>query len=197
MDAGAIPMHSVPAEAGSRDRTRPYARAEIWSRFAHGMARRRSCLGRQLDTDGNTTLSARNYRIYRQTMAAGFYAQVPRDLADCLIQDGFRESGSERGIETLLADSADIATVLVGAHEISQFVEHLWASIRRSKRVPKSGSKVIIERDGRRVAITLEHEGFGDDGPPQAVITGMTALFEALSKPEWRDPQARAPGSDS
>jgi hypothetical protein len=122
-------------------------------------------------------------------MAAGFYVQIPPDLADCLAEDGFRIVGPPRGIETLLADSANLVTVLVGSHEISRFIRHLWASMRRNKATPESGAKVTIEHNGRRVAVTLEHEGFGDDGPPQTVIAGMTALFEALSKPEWRHPQ--------
>lgn len=127
---------------------------------------------------------------YSQGMTAAFYVRVSRDLADCLIGDGFREAGAERGIETVLADSANLATVLVGTHEISRFIGNLWDSMRRGKDLPASAAKVIIEHDGRRVAITLEHEGFGSDGPPQAVVAGMTTLFEELSKPEWKKREA-------
>jgi len=41
---------------------------------------------------------------------------------------------------------------------------------------------VVIEHGDRRVAITLDHEGFGEDGPPQAVVRGMTCLLEALAE---------------
>jgi hypothetical protein len=114
-------------------------------------------------------------------MAAGVYLKVPEDLADCLAEDGFRMAGAERGVETLLADGANLVTVLVGSHEISRFVGHLWVSVRSRRNSPGPGVKVIVERDGRRVAITLEHEGFGDDRPPEKVVRGMTTLFKALS----------------
>lgn len=117
-------------------------------------------------------------------MAAGFYVKVPEDLADCLAADGFRAAGTERGVETLLADSANLVTVLVGSHEISRFARHLWASARGRRNSPHSGVKVIVEHDGRRVALTLEHDGFGDDGPPEKVVRGMTTLFGALSDPD-------------
>jgi hypothetical protein len=124
-------------------------------------------------------------------MTVGFYAKVPKDLADRLIADGFREAGSPRGIETAIADGANLVTVLIGAHEISRFIGHLWTSMRHDKPVPdQSGSKVIIEHDGQSVAFTLEHRGFGDDGPPKAVVAGMTALLEELSKPGWRNSKA-------
>ncbi len=111
------------------------------------------------------------------------YVKVPEELADSLADDGFRLAGTERGVElyaeTLLTTSANLVTVLVGSHEISRFIRHLWASARH--RAP--GSKVVLERGGRRMAITLEHEGFGPDGPPETVMHGMTALLEALGEP--------------
>lgn len=63
-------------------------------------------------------------------MTAGMYVKVPEDLADCLADDGFRVAGTERGAETLLADSANLVTVLVGSQKISRFVGHLWTSMR-------------------------------------------------------------------
>lgn len=117
-------------------------------------------------------------------MTAGMYVKVPEDLADSLADDGFRLAGTERGVElyaeTLLTTSANLVTVLVGSHEISRFIKHLWASARH--RAP--GSKVVLERGGRRMAITFEHEGFGTDGPPATVVHGMTALLEALAEPD-------------
>lgn len=109
------------------------------------------------------------------------YVKVPGDLANCLADDGFRVAGTERGAETLLADSANLVTVLVGSHEISRFVGHLWASIRGRRNSRDGGVKVIVENKGRRLALTLEYDGFGDDGPPEKVVRGMTALFEALA----------------
>ena len=114
-------------------------------------------------------------------MADGVYVKVPKDLADCLVEDGFRETGTERGIESVLADVANLVTVLVGSHEISRFVAHLWATVRRRRKSDSPGVKLIVEREGRRIAITLEHEGFGDSGPPEKVVYGMTALLTALS----------------
>lgn len=114
-------------------------------------------------------------------MVDGVYVRVPKDLADYLAEDGFRSAGIERGIETVLTDSANLVTVLVGSHEISRFIGHLWAAVRHRRKSVNSGVKVIVERDGRRLAITLEHEGFGDEPPPEEVVRGMTAFLAVLS----------------
>jgi hypothetical protein len=115
--------------------------------------------------------------------------QISRDLADALADDGFRVAGAERGAEALLGDSANLVTVLVGSQQISEFVRHLWKSAHRGKPTPETGQKVIIEHDGRRIALTLEHDGFGDDGPPQTLVAGMASLFKALSELEPRPPR--------
>jgi hypothetical protein len=134
-------------------------------------------------------LSVENGRAYCPIMATGVYVTIPEDLANCLVDDGFNPAGARRGIETALADSANLVTVLVGSHEMTRFVRHLWTSARRRSAASDSGatavseSRVIIERDGRRVAITLQQEGFGDAGPPEKVVQGMTALLQALSEP--------------
>jgi hypothetical protein len=123
-------------------------------------------------------------------MTTGVYVTVPTDLANRLADDGFSLAGGKRGIETVLADSANLVTVLVGSHEITRFVQHLWTSARRQRAVSDSQAtavseaRVIIERDGRRVAITLQQNGFGDAGPPEKVVQGMTALLQALSEPD-------------
>lgn len=62
-------------------------------------------------------------------MADGVYVKVPKDLADCLVEDGFRQAGTERGIESVLSDVANLVTVLVGSHEISRFVRHLLTAL--------------------------------------------------------------------
>lgn len=113
-------------------------------------------------------------------MGAGFYIKVQRDLADSLADDGFRLAGTERGAETLLADSANLVTVVVGSHEISRFVKHLWTAVR-GRRNSRGTAKVVVENHGRRISLTLEHEGFGDDGPPEKLAHGMTALIASLS----------------
>jgi hypothetical protein len=126
-------------------------------------------------------------------MASGVYVAVPKDLANCLIDDGFSPAGAKRGIENVLADSANLVTVLVGSHEITRFVQHLWTSARRRGTGSDSGAtvvseaRVIIERDGRRMAITLQQEGFGDAGPPEKVVQGMAALLQALSEPDSKN----------
>jgi hypothetical protein len=114
-------------------------------------------------------------------MGAGFYIKVPGDLADRLADDGFRLPGAERGVETLLADSANLVTVLVGSHEISRFVRHLWTVVRRRRNSHGGIVKVVVENKGRRVSLTLEHAGFDDDGPPEKLAHGLTALFTSLS----------------
>jgi len=116
-------------------------------------------------------------------MATGVYVTVQKDLANCLIDDGFAGAGNKRGAENLIADSANLVTVLVGSHEIARFVGHLWASARRrratsdSSTTAVSNASVTVERDGRRVTITLEQEGFGEAGPPEKVVAGMAACF--------------------
>jgi hypothetical protein len=114
-------------------------------------------------------------------MADGVYVKVPESLADELDRDGFRIAGGERGFETVMADSANLVTVLVGGHEITRFIGQLWAAARRHGKSPGSGVKLTVERDGRRIELTLEHEGFGDEGPPENVVRGMTALLKTLS----------------
>lgn len=114
-------------------------------------------------------------------MGAGFYIKVPGDLADGLADDGFRLPGAERGVETLLADSANLVTVLVGSHEISRFVRHLWTAVRGRRNSGGGTAKVVVESKGRMVSLTLEHEGFDDGSPPEKLAHGLTALFTSLS----------------
>jgi hypothetical protein len=119
------------------------------------------------------------------------YVKVPGPLGESLAEDGFRIVGNERGIELyvngaemLLGATANLVTVLVGRHEISRFIIHLWASARGRKPIHSAhqdGMTAVVERGGRRVAITLEHEGFDDAGPPKTLVRGMSALLEALA----------------
>lgn len=83
-------------------------------------------------------------------MADGVYVKVPKDLADCLVDDGFRSAGIERGIDSVLADGANLVTVLVGSHEISRFVGQLWAAMRRRGNSPAPGLKVIAAGHSNR-----------------------------------------------
>jgi len=128
-------------------------------------------------------------------MAAGAYVNVPEPLGESLADDGFRRAGVERGIDAGWALSADanLVTIFVGRHEIARFIAHLWASARgpRVRAAPHQHDlMVVIQHDNRRVAITVEHEGFGDDRPPRAVVRGMTSLLEALAEPGERRPTA-------
>jgi len=77
---------------------------------------------------------------------------------------------------------ANLVTIFVGRHEIAKFVARLWAAARGRAAIRTHDSMVVIEHGDRRVAITLDHEGFGEDGPPQAVVRGMTCLLEALAE---------------
>jgi hypothetical protein len=117
-------------------------------------------------------------------MVAGTYVNVPEPLSESLVEDGFREVGVQRGIDAggLLAASANLVTIFVGRHEIARFIAHLWASASRRAPVRRHESMMVIQHDDRRVAITLEHEGFGDEGPPRAVVRGLTSLLEALTE---------------
>jgi hypothetical protein len=118
-------------------------------------------------------------------MAVGFYVDVPADLAESLAADGFGCAGSERGVAdsalSALAAGANLTTVLVGTHEVVRFVRHLWAAAHRNARDGRHATTVVIEHDGRRVAFSLEHEGFDSDEPPDEVVRGMVALIEALA----------------
>jgi hypothetical protein len=126
-------------------------------------------------------------------MATGIYVRVPEELANRLLDDGFTSTGNKRGVADIMANAANLVTILVGSHEIAPFVQHLWAAARHQADASDSGknavseTKVIIERDGKRLAITLEQEGFGDGGPPETVVRGMTALLQALSEPDPRE----------
>jgi hypothetical protein len=53
-------------------------------------------------------------------MVAGVYVEVPEQLADSLITDGFRRSGFRRGIDPVAAISAgaNLVTIFVARHEI-------------------------------------------------------------------------------
>jgi len=125
-------------------------------------------------------------------MTAGLYVNVHGPLADSLIRDGFRQAGIKRGIDPgwALAAGANLVTIFVSRHEIAQFVVRLWAAARGRPAIRAHDSMVIIEHGDRRVAITLEHEGFGQEGPPQAVVRGMTSLLEALAELDENRPAA-------
>jgi hypothetical protein len=53
---------------------------------------------------------------------------------------------------------------------------------------------VVFEHRGRRVTISLGHEGSGDGGPPPEMARGMTGPLEALAELD-RDQQGAIPGS--
>jgi hypothetical protein len=121
-------------------------------------------------------------------MTVGMYVKVPEPLADSLAANGFREGGSERGVEVFVSDAeiligtvSNLVTVFVARHEVSRFIEHIWASVRHRKPDSPNGVTVVLQRGSQRVAITLEHEGFDDETPPRKVVRAMSALLEALA----------------
>ena len=129
-------------------------------------------------------------------MVGGVYVEVPEQLADTLITDGFRKAGVRHGVDPLsaLSAGANLVCIFVARHEIARFVAHLWALARGRAADREHNSMVVFEHRGQRVAISLNHEGFGDDGPPPEVVRGLTALLEALTEFD-RDRQGAIPGS--
>jgi len=83
-------------------------------------------------------------------MVAGVYVEVPEQLADSLITDGFRRSGFRRGIDPLSAISAgaNLVTIFVARHEIARFVAHLWAAARGRAVSRDHESMVVFEHRG-------------------------------------------------
>jgi hypothetical protein len=53
---------------------------------------------------------------------------------------------------------------------------------------------VVFEHRGRRVTISLDHEGSGHGGSPPEVARGMTGSLEARAELD-RDQQGAIPGS--
>jgi hypothetical protein len=129
-------------------------------------------------------------------MVAGVYVEVPEQLADSLITDGFRRSGFRRGIDPVAAISAraNLVTIFVARHEIARFVAHLWAAARGRAANRDHESMGVFEHRGRRVTISLDHEGSGDGGAPQEMARGMTGPLEARAELD-RDQQGVIPGS--
>ena len=85
--------------------------------------------------------------------------------------------------------AANLVTILVGRHEIARFIAHMWAHAPGHES-DRHDLRVALERDGQRLAITLEHEGFGSEGPSPQAVRGMTALLEALAEPDQDDSRA-------
>jgi hypothetical protein len=129
-------------------------------------------------------------------MVAGVYVDVPEQLADSLITDGFRRFGFRRGIDPVAAipAGANLVTIFVARHEIARFVAHLWAAARGRAANRNHESMGVFEHRGRRVTISLDHEGSGDGGPPPEMARGMTGPLEARAELD-RDQQGAIPGS--
>jgi hypothetical protein len=128
-------------------------------------------------------------------MVAGVYVEVPEQLADSLITDGFRRSGFRRGIDPVAAISAgaNLVTIFVARHGIARFVAHLWAAARGRAANRDHESIAVFEHRGRRVTSSLDHEGSGG-GPPPEMARGMTGPLEARAELD-RDQQGAIPGS--
>jgi hypothetical protein len=129
-------------------------------------------------------------------MVAGVYVEVPEQLADSLIRDGFRRSGFRRGIDPVAAISAgaNLVTIFVARHGIARFVAHLWAAARGRAANRDHELMVVFEHRDRRVTISLDHEGSGDGGSPPEVVRGMTGPLDARAELD-RDQQGAIPGS--
>jgi hypothetical protein len=120
-------------------------------------------------------------------MAPGCYVLVPEDLGRLLVEDGFSESGFTRGAETWaevgVSTTANLVTIFVARHEVARFVSHLWDHARR-RGSDHHQTRIVAERDGRRLVLTLEQEGFGTAGPPLPVVQGLSALLAAMDQPD-------------
>jgi hypothetical protein len=118
--------------------------------------------------------------LYAVGMAGSVYVDVPEELAERLVDDGFRRAGVERGadlvntVESATGFGADLVTILLARYQIPLFIRRLFGKGRDSER---HNAKIVIEMDGRRMMVAVEY----DDEPPDVMVRGMTALLEALT----------------
>jgi hypothetical protein len=123
---------------------------------------------------------------YDADMVASMYVGVPQELADHLVEDGFRVAGVKRGVDlvevTQVATGlgANFVTILLARYQIPTFVRRLWKSARRGTTTGRIGAQVVIELEGERTAITFEHQHTGDDEPPEVLFAALAAFFEKL-----------------
>jgi hypothetical protein len=120
------------------------------------------------------------------------HAEVPAELADELIAEGFDEFIAVRGVLTDtvtvlsvasvgLAAGANVATILVAREAADQFVASLRNWFRR-KAASESGSELTIDvlarhRDRRKhLQVRLQ----SSDGLSDADMTSLTALVTSL-----------------
>jgi hypothetical protein len=127
--------------------------------------------------------------VYPGDMAGSVYVEVPPDLAERLVDDGFRRAGVKRGAglaETAQAGievGANLVTILLAQYQIPEFLQHLRAFVR-GRREQRHSAKLVIEVDGRRMAISLEGERDEAGDIPVALMRGMAALLSSLTDPE-------------
>jgi hypothetical protein len=127
--------------------------------------------------------------VYPADMTGSVYVDVPQDLAKRLVDDGFRRAGVKRGsglAETAQAGAefgANLVTILLTQYQVPEFLKHLW-TFMRGRRDERHSAKLVLEVDGRRMAISLEGESDDAGDIPVALMRGMAALLSALTDSE-------------
>lgn len=120
------------------------------------------------------------------------HAELPADLADELVDQGFEEFFASRGLLTDagtvltlasvgLAAGANAATILVSREAISQFVSVIrgWAR-RKAEAAPAEEFTIEISATRGNEETRLQLKASSKNGAPQIDTTALTALITSL-----------------
>lgn len=129
-------------------------------------------------------------------MFENIYVELPRSVAESLIDDGFLRAGAARGLSEILAatqvvisflgGAVDATTIVVARHDIARFVRHLWRHAWHQQ--GNVGDHVDIQARVRLSPGELETvirwhgvggESAGHADPPEVVIHIFTLLLES------------------
>jgi hypothetical protein len=127
--------------------------------------------------------------------------ELPDDLADELIDDGFEEFIVFRGpaeyadavltvVSAGLAAGANAATIIVARDAITQFVAAMRAWVRR-KAASRPAAELTLDISARHVGTEtrLRLEASAENGSPEIDTAALTALITSLfaDKPDERE----------
>ena len=143
-------------------------------------------------------------------------AELPADLADELIGEGFEEVFASRGlaadagtvvtvVSAGLAVGANVATILVSREALGQFTRAIRDWVLR-KAAGRPHSEVMIEisavRAGKKMRLRLEVSS--ENGTPEIDTAALTAFITSLipdqtseADKDFTSDQARLPGPGS